>query len=109
MNTRRHLRERLGAARQPIAPGGPLRVGNLLAVGTLLSLAAPALADTGLTDPSGTGWRLVEIVSMDDTIATPVEGRTYHLVFGTDGSVSVTADCRRATGALVTWDPPRLQ
>jgi hypothetical protein len=33
----------------------------------------------------------------------------YQLTFGTDGSISVTADCNRATGAISVWDPPRLQ
>ena len=69
----------------------------------------PALADVALRDVSATGWALVQIQSMDDTVRTPEEGGRYRLLFGIDGSVAVEAGCNRATGGLAVFDPPRLE
>jgi heat shock protein HslJ len=71
--------------------------------------SAATLADSDLPDVSGTGWQLVEIQSMDDTVRRPEEGGRYRLVFGIDGAVSVEAGCNRATGMISVFDPPRLQ
>ena len=62
-----------------------------------------------LRDVSATGWRLVQIVSTNDTVSTPEEGERYRLVFGIDGSVAVEAACNRSSGRLAVFDPPRLQ
>ena len=69
----------------------------------------PALADGTLRDVSATGWALVQIQSMDDTVRTPEEGGRYLLLFGIDGSVAVEAGCNRASGGLAVFDPPRLE
>jgi heat shock protein HslJ len=81
----------------------------ITAVGALTLWAAPAVADAGLSDLYGTGWQLVEIASMNDTVARPDEASSYRLLFGIDGSVSALADCNLASGAVAVWDPPRLQ
>ncbi len=80
----------------------------LLASALYLPLTATAEL-SGLRDPSATGWQLVEILSMNDTVSTPEEGGRYRLVFGIDGSVAVEAGCNRASGRLAVFDPPRLQ
>ena len=73
-------------------------------------LFMPAVAEAAvLRDVSATGWQLVQIVSMNDTVSTPEEGGRYRLVFGIDGSVAVEAACNRASGRLAVFDPPRLQ
>ena len=75
----------------------------------MLTLALPVRAETPLRDLSATGWQLVEIQSMDDTVYAPESGTRYRLHFGVDGSVAVEADCNRASGSISVFDPPRLQ
>ncbi len=73
---------------------------RLAAAFWLVSLALPSQAEGGspaLADLSGSAWQLVEIQSMDDSVARPGEGRPHTLVFGIDGSVSARADCNQAT------------
>lgn len=82
---------------------------NSLLTALLLSAAAmPALAEPSLRDLSGTGWQLVKIASMNDTVARPTADGDYQLRFGIDGSVSVAAGCNRGRGALSTFDPPQI-
>lgn len=51
---------------------------------------------------AGTEWRLVEIQSMDDAQGTrrPEDPSKYTMRLGTDGTVSLTLNCNRASG---TW------
>jgi heat shock protein HslJ len=88
---------------------GATRTNLRLVLGALCLAAVPAWAQPALQDLSGTGWQLIEIASMDDSVTRPGDNGLYRLVFGADGSVSVTADCNRATGSLAAWDPPQLQ
>jgi heat shock protein HslJ len=63
-------------------------------------MEASTLSATGDTDGlAGTAWRLVEIASMDDSVYVPEDPAMYTLVFGTDGSAQVQADCNRARGS----------
>jgi heat shock protein HslJ len=65
-------------------------------------------ANTGqaAADPAeslaGTSWRLVRIMSMDDTTYTPDDPSRYILVFSTNGKVQIRADCNRGTGEWVS-------
>lgn len=57
----------------------------------------------------GTAWRLIKIMSMDDTVYIPDDPNLYTLSFGSDGSVSVTADCNRGTGSWKSESAGQLQ
>jgi heat shock protein HslJ len=57
---------------------------------------------------AGTSWRLVRIMSMDDTTYTPDDPSRYILVFSTDGKVQIRADCNRGTGEWVSPEPNSL-
>ena len=61
---------------------------------------APASGEPAL---AGTSWRLVEIVSMDDSVYAPADRALYTVTFGADGTVAIRADCNRGTG---TWTSP---
>jgi heat shock protein HslJ len=72
-------------------------------------MAVDGSARPPLADLSGTAWQLHEIQSMDDRVTRPAEGRPHTMSFGIDGSVTVQADCNRATGGLAVFNPPSLQ
>jgi heat shock protein HslJ len=74
--------------------------------GTPAEPAAPAAVGGGL---AGTSWRLVQIMSMDDTIYRPDDRSLYTLAFGGDGSVRVTADCNAGTGSWSSESASQLQ
>jgi heat shock protein HslJ len=46
-----------------------------------------------------TPWNLVEIQYSNDTTKTPADPTDYSITFEPDGTLSVKADCNRATGA----------
>jgi len=83
----------------------------------LLTLPAVAAGSaTGeITQPDadaflpGRTWQLVEIVSMDDRIYTPDDRSLYTIVFSTDGSVQIQADCNRGMGGWTSSDAGRLE
>jgi heat shock protein HslJ len=58
---------------------------------------------------AGTSWRLVQIVSMDDTTYTPDDPALYTLEFGTDGSMRVRADCNSGTGSYTSESASQLK
>jgi heat shock protein HslJ len=58
---------------------------------------------------AGTSWRLVQIMSMDDTTYTPDESALYTLEFGTDGSMRVRADCNSGTGSYTSESKSQRQ
>ncbi len=68
--------------------------------------AQPATATGSL---AGTSWRLVKIMSMDDTTYTPEDPSLYTLEFGNDGSMRLRADCNRGTGSWSSESPGQLQ
>ena len=58
---------------------------------------------------AGTTWRLVKIMGMDDSVAEPEDRSLYTLEFGTDGKVSLLADCNRGNGSWASESGPQLQ
>jgi heat shock protein HslJ len=58
---------------------------------------------------AGTAWRLVEILSMDDSVFTPQDRSHYTLAFAADGSATLRADCNRGTGTWTSQGPNQLQ
>ena len=48
---------------------------------------------------AGSKWQLVNISSMDDHVDTPDDRSQYTLEFGSDGTVSLRADCNRGMGS----------
>lgn len=76
--------------------------------------AQPAPPEPGV--PSGTqpalgasSWRLVKIMSMDDTTHTPNDPSLYTLEFLDDGSMRVKADCNMGTGSWTSASPGQLE
>ncbi len=59
-------------------------------------------------DLAGTSWRLVQIMSMDDTTYTPDDRSRYTLMFKADGSVQIRADCNRGTGSWTSAERSAL-
>jgi para-nitrobenzyl esterase len=68
--------------------------------------AASAATGDGL---AGTSWRLVQIMSMDDTIYRPDDPSLYTLTFRGNGSVRVQADCNLGTGSWLSQSASQLQ
>ncbi len=58
---------------------------------------------------AGTSWRLVQIMSMDDTTYTPDDPSLYTLELGSDGTASIRADCNRGSGAWTSESDSQLQ
>jgi len=70
--------------------------------------AGPAMEDAPAA-LGGTTWRLVKIMSMDDTTSTPEDPDSYTLQFGEDGSMSLRADCNRGTGSWTSTATGKLE
>jgi heat shock protein HslJ len=67
-----------------------------LAAGIALAGASPSSAQP--KDLAGTAWRLVEIQSMDDTVARPDDRSKYTMLLNDDGAVAMRLNCNRAAG-----------
>jgi heat shock protein HslJ len=82
----------------------PLKTWRLaVAAGCLLAMQAAA------GELAGTAWQLVNIASMDDTDYRPDVPSNYTLALGSDGTVSIRADCNRGTGAWSSDGPGQLR
>ncbi len=57
----------------------------------------------------GRTWQLVEIVSMNDEVAAPEERSLYTIVFKSDGTAQIKADCNRGTGGWTSSSPGKLE
>ena len=57
----------------------------------------------------GTRWRLVQIMSMDDSTYKPDDQALYTLNFEVDGNMSVLADCNRGKGSWTSESDGQLQ
>lgn len=85
--------------------------------GTEQTTAAEATANTPVQESTaedgeglgGTSWRLVQIMSMDDSTYKPDDPSMYTLTFEADGSMNVLADCNRGTGSWVSESKSQLQ
>ena len=107
------------------APGGFPRARRLalpvlfalVAIGIVTAPGTARLASAGderaagpMTQPdaaaalAGRTWRLVRIMSMDDTTYAPEDRSHYTLTFGAGGEVQLRADCNRGCG---TWESSR--
>lgn len=84
----------------------------------LIVVASSAPAATAAPDDAagpqagelaGTSWRLVKIMSMDDTVRTPADPAVYTLAFSADGTVSLQADCNRGSGSWTSESPGQLR
>ena len=74
--------------------------------------AAPAeetAAEAPTGELAGTSWRLVKIMSMDDSTDVPDDPALYTLNFGADGVMSLQADCNRGSGSWSSESPGQLQ
>ena len=100
----------LSVACSPADPDPPASapVGATPAADSEAALSSPP-ADAAPGDLAGTSWRLVNIMSMDDTVYTPEDPSAYTLEFGRDGTASVRADCNRAKGSWTSDSPGQLQ
>jgi len=76
--------------------------------------ADDGLAADGMAQPAaekalaGQSWRLVQILSMDDTTYAPEERSNYTLTFTADGDVQIRADCNRGIGSWESLTPGAL-
>lgn len=71
--------------------------------------AAPAAQAAESGALAGTAWRLVKIMSMDDSTYMPDDPALYTLEFGEDGVAKVKADCNLATGSWTSESAGQLQ
>ena len=58
---------------------------------------------------AGTSWKLVRIMSMDDSVHEPGDRAGYSLSFGVDGMVALLADCNRGRGRWSSESAGQLQ
>lgn len=58
---------------------------------------------------TGTAWRLVQIMSMDDQIFIPDERNKYTLAFEDNGRLIVRADCNRGQSTWSFKPPSQLE
>lgn len=93
-------------------PGDPDRAGSAStdeapAAGAGSSSAAPE-TPSGSSELAGTSWRLVKIMSMDDSVYEPDDRTLYTLEFGKGDGASLLADCNRGTGTWTSESPGQL-
>lgn len=95
-------------SREAPSTNAPAPLSKLPAETTETPQVGPRTEDA--SDPLGdTSWRLVKIMSMDDTTYVPDDPSLYTLMFGVDGSVSLLADCNRGTGTWTSESDSQLQ
>ena len=90
------------------AETGPSAAGGT-ASGTAPALSAPAPEQREAGGLAGSRWRLVKIMSMDDSVELPIDPDRYILAFGVDRTVSIVADCNRGSGTWVYQQPSGLR
>ena len=89
-------------------------VSAAVAGGMSSARADDGLAADGMAQPAaekalaGQSWRLVQILSMDDTTYAPEERSNYTLTFTADGDVQIGADCNRGIGSWESLTPGAL-
>lgn len=80
--------------------------GSTLRAGPAESESAGEIVGSEL---SGTEWRLIKIMSMDDTVYVPDDPLRYSLKLNTNGSASIMADCNRGSGSWTSKSASQLQ
>ena len=73
----------------------------------ILSLTGAFEAAAG--ELGGTSWRLVKIMSMDDSVYLPDDSSKYTLELETDGKATIRADCNRGGGSWSSESTGQLQ
>jgi len=58
---------------------------------------------------AGTSWRLVKIMSMDDSVFEPDDPTKYTLKFSEDTSADMLADCNHGTGSWTSESSGQLE
>ena len=58
---------------------------------------------------AGTSWRLVKVMSMDDSVYEPEEVSKYTLDLRSDYTAAILADCNRGTGTWTSTSAGQLQ
>lgn len=58
---------------------------------------------------TGSSWRLVKIMSMDDRVYAPDDRSKYTLELLSNGRTVIEADCNRGTGSWTSESPGQLQ
>lgn len=91
---------------EPRSTADSARATEAAVVGAAEDSPQSAALESGL---GGTSWRLVQIMSMDDTTDTPGDRELYTLEFGRDGSMKVRADCNTGTGSWSSESPGQLR
>jgi heat shock protein HslJ len=76
---------------------------------TPASTAEPATPAEAVIDLGGTSWRLVQIMSMDDQTFVAEDRSLYTLEFGTDGTLSIVADCNRGSASWTSTPGNQIQ
>lgn len=81
----------------------------LLAGLAALIVAATFTPGAKAGELDGTKWRLVQIMSMDDSTDTPDDPRKYTLEFKGDGTAAIQADCNRGMGSWTSEGTSQLR
>lgn len=79
-------------------------------VGVLaLLIGFPSLFEASASELDGTSWRLVKIMSMDDSVNEPDDRSKYTLQLQAGGKAILQADCNRGTGTWREETPRQLR
>ncbi len=73
-----------------------------------LVLTVCGVFDAAAAELSGTSWRLVRVMSMDDRIDVPDDRSKYTLELRADGTATMQADCNRGSGSWTSESPGQL-
>lgn len=76
------------------------------ALAVLFAATVASTAAAGALE--GSAWRLLNISSMDDTVAVPDDPSDYTLSFNPENQASMKADCNRGTGRWTSKPPSGL-
>ena len=83
--------------------------GGSIARHLILLLTALWVFEAAATELTGTAWRLVKIMSMDDRVYAPDDRSKYTLELLSKGRAAIEADCNRGTGTWTSEGPGQLQ
>ncbi|MEJ2140509.1 MAG: META domain-containing protein [Gammaproteobacteria bacterium] len=75
----------------------------------ILLLTALWNFEAAATELTGTVWRVVKIMSMDDRVYAPDDRSKYTLELLSKGRAAIEADCNRGTGTWTSEGPGQLQ
>ena len=73
-----------------------------------LVLAICGVFNAAASELSGTSWRLVKIMSMNDRVDVPDDRAKYTLDLHADGTATMQADCNRGNGSWMSESAGQL-